>query len=96
MKIPKQLLAPMSVGVVLLDLIEPGVLNVWESKVEEEVQGGKFTKIEIAYLPFHPPPALYSYKCSTCHWWIEPGECKVVRGEVSPVGWCILWVPNKL
>lgn len=34
-------------------------------------------------------------KCSGClHFIAESNTCKLVEGEISPDGWCILWVKN--
>lgn len=31
-------------------------------------------------------------KCSTCANFIAPNSCKLVDGQISPEGWCNLWV----
>lgn len=31
-------------------------------------------------------------KCSNCIHFVAPNACKVVEGEISPEGWCVLWV----
>ena len=34
-------------------------------------------------------------KCDGClHFIAESTTCKVVEGQISPDGWCILWVPT--
>lgn len=34
-------------------------------------------------------------KCNGClHFIAESNTCKVVEGQISPDGWCILWVPT--
>jgi hypothetical protein len=34
-------------------------------------------------------------KCDGClHFIAESNTCKVVEGQISPDGWCILWVPK--
>jgi len=46
------------------------------------------------------PPAAVSYqatpkdgkKCSDCNLFIAPKACKSVTGEISPEGYCKLWV----
>ena len=30
--------------------------------------------------------------CMTCHYYIDPIECLVVEGYVSPLGWCDFYV----
>ncbi len=96
MNVPKPSLLPKSISVLLLDAtVKPGALKDWITEVEQEVvAGGKFTKTKVGYLPVHPPPALYDYRCSKCYWWAD-GQCKVVAGEISPNGWCFIWVPAR-
>ena len=31
-------------------------------------------------------------KCSNCIHFVGPNACKVVEGEISPEGWCAIWV----
>ncbi|MEW5251309.1 high-potential iron-sulfur protein [Microbulbifer sp. 2201CG32-9] len=31
-------------------------------------------------------------KCKDCQFWTEPNGCQVVEGEISPEGWCSLFV----
>lgn len=31
-------------------------------------------------------------KCANCIQFIQPNACKVVEGEISPEGWCAIWV----
>jgi hypothetical protein len=31
-------------------------------------------------------------KCSDCNLYVDPKACKSVDGEISPDGWCRLWV----
>lgn len=34
-------------------------------------------------------------KCDGClHFIAESNTCKVVEGQISPNGWCILWIPK--
>ncbi len=33
-------------------------------------------------------------RCQLCALWQAPTACKVVEGEVSPAGWCILYQPK--
>ncbi|GAI73013.1 unnamed protein product, partial [marine sediment metagenome] len=59
-------------------------------RVAEE---GKFTKQQVAYIPFSPPPVFWDYKCRKCLFWETPNGCRVVEGEISPRGWCAIWLP---
>jgi hypothetical protein len=34
------------------------------------------------------------HQCSTCSNFVSPASCKVVRGTVSPHGWCSIWTPK--
>ena len=34
-------------------------------------------------------------KCSNCNFFIEPNACQTVEGEISPEGWCQLWVEKQ-
>ena len=33
-------------------------------------------------------------RCDGCSQWQAPSSCKVVQGEISPSGWCSLFVPK--
>ncbi len=33
-------------------------------------------------------------RCDGCSQWQAPSSCKVVQGEISPSGWCTLYVPK--
>jgi hypothetical protein len=30
--------------------------------------------------------------CAGCNSFVAPNQCKLVAGEISPSGWCRLWV----
>jgi hypothetical protein len=32
------------------------------------------------------------HQCDGCVQWVAPNSCKLVDGEISPTGWCSLWV----
>lgn len=32
------------------------------------------------------------HQCDGCVQFVAPNSCKVVDGEISPTGWCLLWV----
>jgi hypothetical protein len=34
-------------------------------------------------------------KCSNCTFFVEPNTCKTVEGDISPEGWCQLWVEKQ-
>lgn len=72
----------------------PGVLRPWIGEIERTVaEEGKFSKLAVAYIPLSPPPAFWDYKCKKCRFWIEPNSCEVVEGNISPTGWCAIWLP---
>ena len=31
-------------------------------------------------------------QCADCNFFLAPNSCKMVDGEISPTGWCLLWV----
>lgn len=74
--------------------ISPGTLQPWVDDINRRVaEEGKFTKTAVAYIPFSPPPVFWDYKCRKCRFWQEPNSCQVVEGEISPGGWCAIWLP---
>ncbi len=32
------------------------------------------------------------HQCDGCLQFVAPNSCKLVDGEISPTGWCLLWV----
>lgn len=69
------------------------LLQPWVEALEAKVlRVGKYSKGEVLYVPFSPPPALWDYKCKKCGFWQE-GGCSVVEGSISPSGWCVNWIP---
>ena len=32
------------------------------------------------------------HQCDQCNFFVAPNSCKSVAGEISPTGWCKLWV----
>ena len=34
------------------------------------------------------------HQCSGCSNFVAPGSCKVVKGTISPTGWCSIWTPK--
>jgi len=83
-----------SIGLAALDsTVRPGVLQPWAGEIENYVSHlGKFSKFSVAYVPFSPPPVFWDYKCRKCRWWQDPSSCKTVEGEISPQGWCAIWI----
>jgi len=72
----------------------PGTLQSWVDEINAHVaEKGKFTKSQVAYIPFSPPPVFWDYKCRKCRYWVELNACEVVEGEISPRGWCAIWLP---
>ena len=33
-----------------------------------------------------------AHQCDQCNFFVAPNACKSVAGEISPTGWCKLWV----
>ncbi len=31
-------------------------------------------------------------QCDGCNFFVAPNSCKMVDGDISPTGWCSLWV----
>lgn len=74
--------------------ISPGSLREWVDEINTQVVAqGKFSKKQVAYIPFSPPPALWDYKCRKCRFWKGSEVCSVVSGNISPRGWCVIWLP---
>ena len=84
-----------SIGLAAMNAtISPGTLQPWINEIETRVtEQGKFTKSQVGYLPFSPPPVFWDYKCKKCRFWESPDACKVVEGAISPSGYCVIWVP---
>ena len=73
---------------------KPGSLLPWVAEIESEVMAhGKFSKWQVIYVPFSPPPAFWDYKCWKCRFWRDPDACSAVEGKISPQGWCVIWLP---
>jgi High potential iron-sulfur protein len=32
------------------------------------------------------------HQCDGCNFFVAPNSCKMVDGDISPTGWCLLWV----
>ena len=101
MNIPEMLIQ--SVGLAALNAtVRPGVLEPWIAQIEETVQrDGQFTKVQVLYFTASPPPFFWNYQCARCRAYVtdkndpaKAGTCRWVRGDISPVGWCSIWVPR--
>lgn len=90
-----------SIGSAAVDAtIAPGTLSKWESAVDQQVAAdGKFTQFSVFYRDISPPPFFWDYKCFKCKKW-GPNQdqsdrsCLWVAGDISPEGWCAVWIPN--
>ncbi|MBA7648397.1 hypothetical protein ES703_56183 [subsurface metagenome] len=84
-----------SIGLAAMNAtISPGVLQPWVDDINRRVaEQGKFSKSQVGYLPFSPPPVFWNYKCKKCLAWQPPSSCKWVEGKISPNGWCAIWIP---
>lgn len=60
-----------------------------ESGAAENIGAGKMSQAQARYQD-HPSG---DQQCSNCTNFIaEDNTCKVVQGQVSPQGWCTLWI----
>ncbi len=84
-----------SIGRAALDAtVKRGTLQPWVDELSQYVQAnGKFSKFSVAYLPISPPPLFWDYKCKKCLWFQLPNACLVVDGDITPSGWCSIWLP---
>ena len=48
-------------------------------------------KMTQAAAKYQPDPK-DGHQCDGCNFFIAPNACKMVDGDISPTGWCILWV----
>ena len=75
-------------------------------EIEEELRvaaaeqsGGKFSKLQAAYVPSVPiPPFGWRHKCGHCRFWVDhgpgkPGECMIVDGAIHEKAGCALYTP---
>ena len=79
--------------------LSPGALAKWVNDIEEKVAAqGQFPKPAVAYIGVSPPPVFWDYKCRKCRAWgplvgLPDRTCKWVAGQISPGGWCAIWLP---
>jgi hypothetical protein len=52
------------------------------------VQAGKMSKDQAQYQELPKD----DQKCSNCIHFMAPNACMIVEGNISPTGWCKLWV----
>lgn len=62
-----------------------GAIGEAAAQAEDSKNSFKGTKEQAGYIQKSEPSA---QDCSTCHSFIEPDECQLVEGPVSPMGWC--------
>jgi hypothetical protein len=48
-------------------------------------------KIAQAAVKYQPDPK-DGHQCDGCVQFVAPNSCKLVDGDISPTGWCSLWV----
>jgi hypothetical protein len=58
-----------------------------DPKVDLEDTGDKLTQRQVEYTDSGHAPEF----CDKCMHWDKPDKCEVVKGAISPKGWCRLW-----
>ncbi len=48
-------------------------------------------KMAQAAVKYQPDPK-DGHQCDGCNFFVAPNSCKMVDGDISPTGWCALWV----
>ncbi len=48
-------------------------------------------KMAQAAVKYQPDPK-DGHQCDGCNFFVAPNACKMVDGDISPTGWCALWV----
>jgi len=48
-------------------------------------------KLAQAAVKYQPDPK-DGHQCDGCNFFVAPNSCKMVDGDISPTGWCSLWV----
>ncbi len=33
-------------------------------------------------------------RCNVCVNWVPPNSCKIVAGNINPIGWCVAFAPK--
>ena len=53
--------------------------------------GAKAAKLAQSAVKYQPTPK-DGKRCDSCNLFVAPNACKSVAGDISPSGWCALWV----
>jgi High potential iron-sulfur protein len=48
-------------------------------------------KLAQTAVKYQPDPK-DGHQCDGCNFFVAPNSCKMVDGDISPTGWCTLWV----
>jgi hypothetical protein len=48
-------------------------------------------KLAMTAVKYQPDPK-DGKQCDGCNFFVAPNSCKMVDGDISPTGWCTLWV----
>jgi len=78
-----------SMGLAMLSLPLVAVSTLWMSR--EAYAQQKVPKEPVKYQE-EPKD---NQQCSGCLHFVPPNACKLVQGEISPQGWCTLYVPKQ-
>jgi hypothetical protein len=65
-------------------------LAVAATPAEADEPAATPNKISQADAQYQPTPK-GMFSCATCTFFIKPQACKVVIGDISPMGWCKLF-----
>ncbi len=88
-----------SIGSAAVDTLKPGTLQKWVDTLNEQIVAeGQFTQFSVFYRDISIPPLVWDYKCRKCLWWgpangMPDRSCKAVAGDITPQGWCVIWLP---
>jgi hypothetical protein len=55
------------------------------------MSGEAQAKLAQAAVKYQPDPK-DGHQCDGCIQFVAPNSCKLVDGDISPTGWCALWV----
>jgi hypothetical protein len=55
---------------------------------------GAQAQVDKATVQYQEKPNKDGHQCSGCSNFVAPGSCKVVKGTISPHGWCSIWTPK--
>ena len=53
--------------------------------------GAQEAKMAQSAVKYQPTPK-DGKRCDGCNLFVAPNSCKTVAGDISPSGWCALWV----